>query len=90
MKLGFYDFSKISLRKFWTEILFQIINYATMVTMTSRLSTSETFREKKFMCNFFYFGYRSVEKPQKLGEPRINCNTSIFGIVRTQILCRIT
>ena len=29
MKLGFYDFSKISLRKFWTEILFQIINYAT-------------------------------------------------------------
>lgn len=83
MKLGFYDFSNISLRKFWTEILFQIINYATMVTMLSRLSTTETFREKKCLCNFFHFGYRSVEKPQKLGEPRKNCNTIIFGIVRT-------
>ena len=32
----------------------------------------------------------SAEKHEKIGEPRKNCNASIFGIVRSQILCRIT
>ena len=31
-----------------------------------------------------------VEKDEKIVEPRKSCNTSIFGIVRSEILCRIT
>ena len=39
-----------------------------------------------FWLQWFY----SSSKTPKYGEPRINCNTSIFGTVRTHILCRIT
>ena len=34
--------------------------------------------------------YSPVEKPLNRAQPRINCSKGLFGLIRSQTLCRIT
>lgn len=51
--LIFYDFSKIYLGKFWSETLFDIIEYVAMVIMLSSPSTTEKIWKNKYLWIFF-------------------------------------
>ena len=85
-------------KRLYVEVRYARVSSSTLKETASRFClkwngrnlTTQDYADNLIKCMDDTESNSPVEKHEKIGEPRKNCNTSIFGIVRSQILCRIT